>query len=75
LPIILVVMVAKWVGDYFSHSIYERLIQLKGLPFLENNPPKECAILGVTEVMQNHVVTFREIEKVDTILKVNTQNN
>eukprot|EP00026_Physarum_polycephalum_P000655 Phypoly_transcript_00656.p1 GENE.Phypoly_transcript_00656~~Phypoly_transcript_00656.p1 ORF type:complete len:780 (-),score=55.25 Phypoly_transcript_00656:186-2525(-) len=70
LPIILVVMLAKWVGDYFSHSIYERLIHIKGLPFLENNPPKECAILGVTEVMQHNVVTFREIEKVDTILRV-----
>jgi len=26
LPIILVVMIAKWVADYFSHSIYEKLI-------------------------------------------------
>lgn len=70
LPIILVVMLAKWVGDYLSHSIYERLIHLKGLPFLENNPPKACAILGVSEIMQQNVVSFHEVEKVEDIVKV-----
>lgn len=73
LPIILVVMLAKWVGDYFNHSIYETLIHLKGLPFLENNPPKAFAILSVTDVMKRNIITFHELERVDTILKVLTE--
>ncbi len=66
-------MLAKWVGDYFSHSIYERLIEMKGIPFLENNPPKALATLTVTEVMQRNVDTFKEIEKVSTVVQVLTE--
>jgi len=67
LPIILVVMVAKWVGDYFSHGIYERLIEVKGIPFLEGHAPKSFAVMSVTEFMEEQVVTFGEMEKVSTI--------
>lgn len=70
LPIILVVMIAKWIGDYCSHSIYHKLIEMKGFPFLENNPPKEYVARSVTDFMEKNVVKFEEIEKVSTIAQV-----
>jgi H+/Cl- antiporter ClcA len=34
LPIILVVMTSKWTADFFGSSIYERLLDLKRIPFM-----------------------------------------
>jgi len=70
LPIILVVMVAKWVGDYCSHSIYERLIEVKGIPFLEGHPPKTFTVMAVTDFMEKNVITFNEVERASTISQV-----
>jgi len=69
LPIILAVMLAKWVGDYCSVSIYHRLIEMKGLPFLEGHPPKGLVTLGVVDFMETNVITFGEVEKISTIYK------
>ncbi len=32
------VMCSKWVGDYFTHPLYHALLELKCIPFLEEEP-------------------------------------
>jgi chloride channel 7 len=63
-------MIAKWVGDYFTESIYDDLIQLKGLPFLPSSPSKECDLFTVIDVMNTSVIVLHQVEKVDRILTV-----
>ena len=38
LPIMVAVMVAKWVGDYITHPLYHSLLELKCIPFLDSEP-------------------------------------
>jgi len=33
------VMVSKWVGDFATHPLYHALLELKCIPFLEEEPP------------------------------------
>lgn len=39
LPLMLAIMSAKWVGDAFGKSIYEEMMELKSITFLEHHPP------------------------------------
>lgn len=38
LPIMVAIMVAKWVGDFFTHPLYHALLELKCIPFLSSEP-------------------------------------
>ncbi|XP_033125254.1 chloride channel protein B-like [Anneissia japonica] len=38
LPIMVAIMVAKWVGDAFTHPIYHALLEVKCIPFLDSEP-------------------------------------
>ena len=38
LPVMVGVMVAKWVGDFFTHPVYHALLELKCIPFLDPEP-------------------------------------
>ena len=38
LPIMVAIMVAKWVGDYITHPLYHSLLEMKCIPFLESEP-------------------------------------
>jgi len=40
LPIMLVVMMSKWVGDRFNGAIYEAHVSLSNIPYLEHSLPK-----------------------------------
>ncbi|KAE8720142.1 Chloride channel protein CLC-a [Hibiscus syriacus] len=56
LPITMIVLlIAKTVGDSFNPSIYEIILELKGLPFLDANPEPWMQNLTVGElVMPSH---------------------
>lgn len=47
LPIMLVLMISKWVGDFLNISIYDQTIELRKIPFVEATPPKHLAMLTV----------------------------
>ena len=49
-PIMVVLMVAKWVGDYFNEGIYDIHIQLAGVPLLSWDPPPLSATTYASEV-------------------------
>ena len=36
LPIMTAIMVSKWVGDYFTRPYYHALLELKCIPYLDN---------------------------------------
>jgi chloride channel 7 len=38
LPIMAAIMVAKWVGDFFTHPYYLSLMEMKCIPYLEADP-------------------------------------
>jgi len=38
LPIMVAIMVSKWVGDYITHPLYHSLLELKCIPFLDSEP-------------------------------------
>ncbi|EFA85505.1 chloride channel protein [Heterostelium album PN500] len=70
LPVILSVMIAKWVGDIFNESIYEHLMEQKCYPFLPTQPPQSMLRFGITDVMKTDVVTLYEVERVSRIIEV-----
>ncbi|KAK9461077.1 chloride channel [Lipomyces oligophaga] len=52
LPIMISLMVAKWVGDAIDHNgIYERWIQFRGYPYLSNNVGVPIPDVTVDEIM------------------------
>ncbi|WOG83917.1 hypothetical protein DCAR_0103095 [Daucus carota subsp. sativus] len=80
LPItMLVLLIAKTVGDCFNPSIYEIILDLKGLPFLDAHPEPWMRNITVGELadVKPPVVTLRGIEKVGRIVEVlrNTTHN
>lgn len=42
LPIMAAIMVSKWVGDFFTHSYYLALMELKCIPYLDAEPIVNC---------------------------------
>ena len=64
LPIMLVVMVSKWVGDAFNISLYDMHIELKCIPFVEAQAPDELESLAARDIMRSPAVVVRETETV-----------
>ncbi len=59
LPIILTIMIAKWVGDRFNIALYDAHIILKGVPFLEASLPKWFPTFIVAkDIMVKPVITL-----------------
>eukprot|EP01132_Coremiostelium_polycephalum_P002121 gene2121-2612_t len=77
LPVILVVMLAKWTGDAFNESVYEHLIELKYIPFLPSQSPLHTRQKTVADVMAKEVKTVPEIVSVRTVVELltNTTHN
>ncbi|VDO95229.1 unnamed protein product [Soboliphyme baturini] len=67
LPIMLTLMTAKWVGDYFNEGIYSMHIQLAEVPILDWDPPQLASCIPAIQVMCPCVTVFREIENVGRI--------
>lgn len=77
LPIMLVLMTAKIVGDYFVEGLYDIHIKLHSVPFLHWEAPATSHSLTAREVMSSPVTCFSRIEKVGTIVDIlsNTSTN
>ncbi|MCL4127573.1 UNVERIFIED_CONTAM: hypothetical protein GTU68_034419, partial [Idotea baltica] len=70
LPLMIVVMISKWVGDFFNEGLYDIHIQLSGAPFMPWEPPHLTDCIFASEVMNRPVVTLRSVESVSRILHV-----
>uniref|UniRef100_A0A3Q2QBE6 Chloride channel protein n=1 Tax=Fundulus heteroclitus TaxID=8078 RepID=A0A3Q2QBE6_FUNHE len=78
LPIMLVLMTAKIVGDYFQEQgLYDIHIKLQSVPFLHWEAPATSHWLTAREVMSSPVTCLNRIEKVGTIVDIlsNTSTN
>jgi len=58
LPIMIVLMIAKFVGDCFNISLYDMHVELSALPFVESHPPQDMSKLCASDVMAKPVVTL-----------------
>jgi chloride channel 7 len=56
LPIMIVTMIAKMVGDLFSHPLYDLLIGQAHYPFLETDPSPLFDLLRASDVMASPVI-------------------
>ncbi|KAJ3671890.1 hypothetical protein LUZ60_007969 [Juncus effusus] len=74
-----VLLIAKCVGDAMNPSIYEIILDMKGLPFLDANPEPWMRNLTVEELAQVKppVISLEVIEKVSKIMTIlrNTCHN
>ncbi|MFH4977020.1 hypothetical protein AB6A40_003729 [Gnathostoma spinigerum] len=70
LPIMLVLMVTKWVADMFNDGIYDSHIELAEVPILGWNPPKMSRNISAKEVMRKDVVALEPNERVGRILHI-----
>uniref|UniRef100_A0A8C0IB52 Chloride channel protein n=1 Tax=Bubo bubo TaxID=30461 RepID=A0A8C0IB52_BUBBB len=69
-PIMLVLMTAKIVGDYFVEGLYDMHIQLQSVPFLHWEAPVTSHSLTAREVMSAPVTCLRRIERVGTVVDI-----
>ncbi|XP_065201753.1 H(+)/Cl(-) exchange transporter 7 [Planococcus citri] len=68
LPLMLILLTAKWVGDFFTEGLYDIHIQLNGIPLLPWEPPPLSANIYANEVMSYPVITFKVVENVGHIV-------
>lgn len=70
LPLMLAILIAKWVGDFFNEGIYDIHIKLAGVPFLDWETPQMASHIPIRDVMHKPVVCFHTEEKVGRIVDV-----
>merc|ERR1719283_330405 len=57
-PIFVVVMAAKWIGDVFNKGIYDIHIDLRHVPLLEHKAEKQMIALRASDCMAEDVTSF-----------------
>ncbi|KAJ9671249.1 hypothetical protein PVL29_027302 [Vitis rotundifolia] len=69
LPLImLVLLVSKTVADCFNKGVYDQIVKLKGLPYMEAHAEPYMKHLAARDVVSGPLVTFSGIEKVGNIM-------
>ena len=67
LPLMLVLMTAKFVGDIFNEGIYDMHIHLMSVPILGWEAPSLSHQVKAVQVMNSPVKTLKTVEKVDSV--------
>jgi len=68
LPLVmLVLLVSKTVADSFNKGVYDLILQIKGLPYLEAHAEPYMKNLVAGDVVSGPLITFSGIEKVGII--------
>jgi chloride channel 7 len=72
LPVLVGIMVAKWVADAFTHPLYHGLLAVKCVPFLSPEPVSTHSLdlVPVAAAMRSPVVTLRAAMRVGDIQEV-----
>ncbi|MQL75825.1 hypothetical protein Taro_008216, partial [Colocasia esculenta] len=71
LPLVmLVLLISKTVADSFTANIYDLLVKLKGLPYLEDHAEPYMRQLTVSDVVTGPLQYFNGVEKVSNIVHV-----
>ncbi|KAI1723101.1 voltage gated chloride channel domain-containing protein [Ditylenchus destructor] len=75
LPIMLVLMIAKWVGDIFNEGLYDSHISLAEIPILGWHAPKLSRNILGKNVMRKDVVALEPVECVGRIVEILRSTN
>uniref|UniRef100_A0A7S2XPI2 Chloride channel protein n=1 Tax=Attheya septentrionalis TaxID=420275 RepID=A0A7S2XPI2_9STRA len=70
MPVIVTVVVARYVGDRFNHGLYEMAMEMKGYPFLDHHISRIYDIHKVSDVMSSPVRTVSSVERAGDIEKL-----
>ncbi|XP_020805482.1 H(+)/Cl(-) exchange transporter 7 [Drosophila serrata] len=69
-PLIIALITAKWVGDYFNEGIYDTQIQVNHVPMLPWEPLPQYMGLTAKEIMSGPVVCIKLRDSAHYIYKV-----
>ncbi|KAL4556194.1 hypothetical protein LXL04_038837 [Taraxacum kok-saghyz] len=64
----LVLLISKSVADNFNHGVYDQIVRMKGLPFLEAHAEPYMRHLVAGDVVSGPLISFSGVEKVGTIM-------
>jgi H+/Cl- antiporter ClcA len=71
IPVIVTVVVARYVGDLISHGgLYEIAMEVNNYPYLDHGTHKSLDIFQVRDIMSTPVVTLRPQERAHTLVKL-----
>lgn len=69
LPLVmLVLLISKTVADCFNKGVYDQIVQIKGLPYLEAHTEPYMRHLVAKDVVSGPLISFSGVEKVGNIL-------
>ncbi|XP_071698585.1 chloride channel protein CLC-c-like [Rutidosis leptorrhynchoides] len=69
LPLImLVLLISKSVADNFNKGVYDQIVKMKGLPFLEPHAEPYMRQLVAGDVVSGPLISFTGVEKVSNIV-------
>ncbi|KAK2661906.1 hypothetical protein Ddye_000480 [Dipteronia dyeriana] len=69
LPLVmLVLLISKTVADSFNKGVYDQIVKMKGLPYLEAHAEPYMRHLVASHVVSGPLVSFSGVEKVGNIL-------
>ena len=61
LPLMIAIFAAKFTGDLFNASLFDRAMSLAGYPFLEPEAERKFATLTAEDVMTAGVISLQEV--------------
>ncbi|XP_053401243.1 H(+)/Cl(-) exchange transporter 7-like [Mercenaria mercenaria] len=70
LPIMIVLMISKWVGDFISTGLYDMNIEVLGLPLLPWDPPALCDTIKASDLMNAPALCVNKVERVGRIVEI-----
>ncbi|CAI9101510.1 OLC1v1038850C1 [Oldenlandia corymbosa var. corymbosa] len=69
LPLVmLVLLISKTVADCFNKGVYDQIVKMKGMPFMEAHAEPYMRQLVAGDVCSGPLITFSGVEKVGNIL-------
>lgn len=69
LPLVMVVLlISKTVADCFNKGVYEQIVRMKGLPYMEAHAEPYMRHMVAGDVVSGPLVTFSGVEKVGNII-------
>ena len=70
MPIMLVLLITKFVGDFFNEGLYDLHIELSEIPFLGWHPPKLSRNILAQTVMRKDVIALEPVESVGRLVEI-----
>ncbi|XP_061376019.1 chloride channel protein CLC-c-like [Gastrolobium bilobum] len=67
-PVMLVLLISKSVADCFNKGVYDQIMEMKGLPYMEAHAEPYMRHLVASDVVFGPLFTFSSVEKVGNIV-------